>query len=84
MLTKAALEATNMLDTFENYSFLWEDETGRYVLIQVIPDSDRYETCVVYDMESKTGLIIEDDEIALLVKKRLAQSGVPILDKIPP
>ena len=71
-----------MPETLENYSFLWEDETGRYVLIQVIPNGG-YETCVVYDLESRTGLIIEDDDIALLVKKRLMEKEVPVLDNIP-
>lgn len=67
----------------QRFSYLWEDQTGRYVLIQSVPGSLSHETCVVYDCESRTGLLIEDDDVAVEVTKRLADKGVPILAAIP-
>lgn len=72
-----------MRDNVENYRHLWEDQAGRYVLIQAVAGGHSHETCVVYDLESKTGLIIEDDDVADQVKKRLADKGVPMLSTIP-
>ena len=72
-----------MIETLEQYAYLWDDRAGRYVLIQAVEGSERVETCVVYDLESKTGLIIEDDSLALQVKVRMEAAGVPILKNIP-
>ena len=70
-------------DDLQSFSYLWEDETGRYVLIQGVSGSQSHDTCVVYDLESKTGLLIEDDELAVEVAKRLAEKGVPMLPDLP-
>jgi hypothetical protein len=72
-----------MIDNIENYEYLWDDQTGRYVLIQAVLGSQLLDTCVVYDLTSKTGLIIEDDDVAKQVKKRLADKGAPMLSDIP-
>jgi hypothetical protein len=72
-----------MANQRDEYKHLLSDATGRYVLIQVVPGSKDVETCVVYDTATKTGLVIEDDEEALLVKKQLADRGIPMLDNLP-
>lgn len=72
-----------MANRLDEYEHLLSDATGRYVLIQVVPGSKEVETCLVYDTATKTGLVIEDDEEALLVKKQLADRGVRMLDNLP-
>ncbi len=72
-----------MKDNLENYQDLIDDESGRYVLIQTVKGSDEVETCVVYDKQTRTGLIVEDDEIFLQLKTKLREQGIPILDELP-
>lgn len=67
----------------ESYRHLLEDDSGRYVLIQILSGSQGVETCVVYDLATKTGLIEEDDDVSRELKYRLAAKGVPMLSTIP-
>jgi hypothetical protein len=70
----------NHQDKVENYRYLWENSSGRYVLIQT--DKSRgqeMETCLVYDLETKAALLEEDDDVYREVKTRLAGKGVPVL-----
>jgi|YelNatPaOPRAMG01_1025707.scaffolds.fasta_scaffold586266_1 hypothetical protein len=73
----------NPKEKLESYRHLWADESGRYVLIQSDKDSQDLETCLVYDLETKTALLEEDDDVYREVKSRLAQKGVPMLSAIP-
>ncbi|MFO0852429.1 MAG: hypothetical protein U0871_28290 [Gemmataceae bacterium] len=72
-----------MNDDLQSLSYLWEDGTGRYVLVQAVSGGQSYDTCVVYDLESKTGLLIENDDLADEVKRRMAEKGVPMLPDLP-
>ena len=72
-----------MKDKLISYRHLWEDDSGRYVLIQTDQASQDMETCLVYDMETKTALLEEDDDVYREVKKRLAEKGVPVMPKVP-
>lgn len=62
---------------------LWEDKTGRYVLIQSERGSTDPTTCVAYDLQTQTGLVIEDDDLADEVMAKMAASGVPMLSEFP-
>ena len=71
------------MNNIVDFEYLWEDRSGRYVLIQAYAGSDNHETCVVYDLFTKTGLIIENDDIAVEVTKRMVEKGFPMLFAIP-
>ena len=74
----------NHLDEkLEVYRDLWNDRSGRFVLVQSIDGSLDYATCLIYDMETKTGLLEEDDELYLELQRRLSMNGVPMLAKTP-
>jgi uncharacterized ParB-like nuclease family protein len=72
-----------MEEKLEDFRELWEDASGRYVLIQVMTGSTDPTTCVVYDMHTRAGLLIEDDDLAIRVKTRMAASGVSMLREMP-
>jgi hypothetical protein len=73
----------NLNEKLESYRYLLEDGSGRYVLIQSDKGSQELETCLVYDLETKTALLEEDDDLYSEVKSRLAEKGVPMLSAIP-
>jgi hypothetical protein len=70
-------------ETADRYRELLQDASKRYVLVQSDPNSKDLETCLVYDLETKTALLEEDDDVYRELKTRLAQNGVPILLSIP-
>jgi hypothetical protein len=71
-------------ETIEDYAYLLNDTSGRYVLVQAGPDESRELcTCLVYDTNTNTALLIEDDELSLEVKTALQKSGVPMLPNVP-
>jgi hypothetical protein len=49
----------NLEEKLKDYGDVLEDQSGRYVLIQSVRRSQDYETCMVYDLETKTGLLEE-------------------------
>lgn len=73
----------NQNEKLESYRYLWEDESGRYVLIQSDKDSQELETCLVYDQETKMVLLEEDDDVYREIKRRLAEKGIPMLSALP-
>jgi len=74
----------DMDEKLESYRYVWADESGRYVLLQSDPGNQDLETCLVYDLVTKTGLLEEDDDVYRELKTRLAQKGVPMLSAVPP
>ena len=72
-----------MKDKLANYSYLWEDEPKRYVIIRTIMGSQDLETCLVYDLQTKTALLEEDDDVYREIKRHLAEKGVPMVTTIP-
>ena len=74
----------NENETIEDYEYLFNDSSGRYVLVQSGPgESLEVSTCLVYDKVMNMVLLIEDDDINFKVMERLHESGVPILPNVP-
>ncbi len=65
------------------FAYIFEDKSSRYVLVQSEYGSSDLSTCVVYDLNEKMALIIEDDEIAYEVLKRLQDLGARMLQGLP-
>ena len=71
-------------EAIDDYAYLWTDTSGRYVLVQTgNDDSTELETCLVYDRETDSVLLIEDDSVSLAVMKRLHELGISILPNVP-
>lgn len=74
----------NTNETIEDYAYLLNDASGRYVLVQSGPDeSQELSTCLVYDRNTDSALLIEDDVLSLRIMTLLRNSGVPILPNLP-
>ena len=65
-------------EKLETYRYVWEDASGRYVLIQSVKGSQTHETCLVYDLETKRALPEKDDDVSRELKRRLAEKSIPI------
>lgn len=62
------------------YEEYWINANGTYVLVSL---AGTVETAVVFDKETKSAIIIEDNNIAIEVAKRMYEAGVPLLTRIP-
>lgn len=61
------------------YGDHWDSAAIRkYCLLTSSSDIIRLESCVIYDKDSKTAEIIEDNDLALAVMKKMFEAGVPI------
>lgn len=67
----------------ESLAALWGSEMKNHVLLRVRRGTSELDGCLIYDRVSKTALVIEDEELASEVARRMAHAGVPIVDKIP-
>jgi hypothetical protein len=64
-------------------SFYWE--SGDYVLYNRFPDErNNPDRAVICNVRKHTAVVIEDDEIALAIKQRMLEAGVPVLSELPP
>ena len=68
---------------FDEFAPFWGSDARKYVLVSVQPTSTDLRHCVIVDREGRSAVIIEDDELALEVMRRMVEAGVPILDKLP-
>ena len=64
-----------------DYSYLWEPKGGPWVLI-VSPDVDRLP--VIFNSDTGSALLIEDDGVYASVVLRMRAEGVSELDEVPP
>jgi hypothetical protein len=66
------------------YRDLVEDRSGRYVLVAstgVLPCDPV--SCLVYDCQTETALIVEDDDVFVMLNEALIARGAPVLAKFP-
>jgi hypothetical protein len=68
-----------MMDNIENYRHLWSKESDSWALYQLNPGTSEEPQYVVIDRYNKSVLVIENDSIAAEVKKRMRDSGVPVV-----
>lgn len=62
---------------------LWTHPTGDYVLLDHSGTGDPTKA-IVYDVRTPAMMIIEDEDLAAEVKRRMAAAGVPIVNEVPP
>jgi hypothetical protein len=71
-------------EDIREFGELWAPEAKQnYCLISVYGDGIELERCVIYSRATKTAKIISDDKLALEVKKKMFETGVPILRRPP-
>lgn len=68
---------------YREFAHIIENKSHRYALVQSNIGSMDLTTCLVYDLTEKLVLVIEDDEIAYEVLRRLQDSGAPMLQGLP-
>ena len=72
-----------MKDRYQEFAAMWGKDAGRYVLIRTDPSSEGVSSCDIFDKTDRTGMIIEDDDLAAEVMRRMVAAGVPIVDHVP-
>jgi len=72
-----------MTDGIEQFAELWGHERGKYALVGTIKDPSDLGNCIIFNTVTRMAKVIEDDNLAIEVMRRMAQAGVPILDDIP-
>ena len=68
------------MTTLEEYRAIWDSPLDRFVLIRL---GNSREQMIIFDLDSRTAQIIEDDELALKVIDKMIERGFAILDHIP-
>jgi hypothetical protein len=72
-----------MKDRLQEFAAMWGEDAGRYGLVRTDPSSEGVSSCDIFDKADRTGMIIEDDDLAAKVMRRMVAAGVPILDRAP-
>jgi hypothetical protein len=73
------------MDAAEEYRSLWQPGFDGNVLIRLERSSESSsEEFVIYDLEERNVLLIEDEGTYQEVVRRMIAAGVPILDTFPP
>jgi hypothetical protein len=67
--------------TLDDFRYLWEAPTTRYLLLREpgLPDNE----AMVFDTETRTMLLIEDDDLAVQVTERMLEAGFSLVDDPP-
>lgn len=68
-----------MSERIEDFSYLWDGESNRYALLRTQSDSTDIDDLLVFDKVSKTVLLVEDQEVAREICRRLREKGIPII-----
>ncbi len=72
-----------MKGQLDEFAPLWGSEAKNYVLVSLELGSTNPCSCLIFHRESKTAMVIEEDEIAQAVIQRMVEAGVEIVDTIP-
>ncbi len=70
------------LEQINRFLYLWTADATQYVLVRFVPGTDLRE-CLIFDREAKSALLIEDEQLALEVRRRMAEAGVPVVNELP-
>jgi hypothetical protein len=66
-------------EQFDEFSPFWGRDAKRYLIVRLRPDSEG----VIFDKEDRAAWIIEDDDLATEVKRRMIEAGVEVVSKLP-
>lgn len=72
-----------MNERLQELAALWGEDAPRYVLFRTDPSSEGVTSCLIMDKVDGLGMIIEDDDLAAEVMRRMVAAGVPIVDRVP-
>lgn len=67
------------MDSVTNYEHLWANSNGPWALLQLNPGRQGTPSFIVINRADRSVLVIEDDEVAQEVKKRMLTAGVPVV-----
>jgi hypothetical protein len=67
--------------TLDDFRYLWEAPTTRYLLLRV-PGRPINEA-MVFDPETRTMMLIEDDDLYRQVTERMLEAGFSVVDDPP-
>ena len=68
-----------MTDSVTNYEHLWGHSNGPWALLQLNPGRQEAPNYVVVNLSDRSALLIEDNEVAQEVKKRMLAAGVRVV-----
>jgi len=67
----------------DEYGYLWDGSSEGWVLLQVSSGQGESSSgSVIYNVNQQRALLISDDEVYLMVKRRMMDAGVALIDKI--
>ncbi len=70
-------------DKLSQFRNLWTTDATRYALVRVGGEATDQPRLVIFNLETRMALTIENDEVCQEVKRRMQHAGVPILDRLP-
>lgn len=70
-------------DKLIEFKNLWTSDVTKYVLLRTGHGPDGQQRFMIFNMETRMALVIEDEEVSREVKRRMHQAGVPVVDRAP-
>ncbi len=67
----------------EQFHDLWGQDRDNYVLVRSGEGTKDLADCVIFNTKSAAAEVIEDDDLAIEVIRRMVAAGVPVLDRMP-
>jgi hypothetical protein len=68
----------------DRYSRLWTSDAKKYVLVHFRLDATGPEHRLIFNKETRMAELIEDSELASEVMRRMVETGVEIVNELPP
>ncbi len=72
-----------MTGQVEQFADLWGPQHEKYAIVQTVRNATDLRSCVIFNTVARTAELIEDDDLAIEVMRRMVAAGVPIMDRIP-
>jgi hypothetical protein len=70
-------------DKLLQFRNLWTTDSAKYALVRVGGEPKDEPRLLIFNVETRMALTIEDDQVYKEVKRRMQGAGVPILDGLP-
>ncbi len=79
----AELEEVRVEDKLARFENLWTVDAAKYALVRVGGEAGDLSRFIIFNVETRTAMVIEDNDLSQLVKRRMKDAGVPLLNRLP-